>query len=40
VTLQSTTQLCMEELRQNAEKIKMTNGAQIESLRCCVLNSH
>lgn len=36
----NTTQLCTEELKQNAEKFKMINGAQIESLRCCVLNSH
>jgi hypothetical protein len=31
--------LCMEGLRQNAKITKKTTSAQIEILRCCVLNS-
>ena len=37
MALQSATQLCMEGLRQNAEITNTTKGAQIESLRRCVL---
>jgi hypothetical protein len=39
VPLQNATQFCMEWLGQNAEITKKTTCAQIEILRCCVLNS-